>query len=232
MERMFPQITKTWNPVKGCLHQCYYPRGCWAYQLATGKLKSSDRYKDGFTPRLIEEELSRNFGKNQFIFVADMGDLFGNWVPAEWVVKIVEAIKRADPSNRFLFLTKNPKRYRMFTHVFPPNVVLGATIETNRNLRSLGITSAPDPIERYDWMRVLAWKSKAVAIEPIIDFDLEIFVKMVRDIDPEVVWVGYDNWHCRLPEPSLKKTLALIEELEKFTCVVKKTLREAANNEV
>ena len=195
-------------------------------------MKSSDRYKDGFTPRLIEEELSRNFGKNQFIFVADMGDLFGNWVPAEWVVKIVEAIKRADPSNRFLFLTKNPKRYRMFTHVFPPNVVLGATIETNRNLRSLGITSAPDPIERYDWMRVLAWKSKAVAIEPIIDFDLEIFVKMVRDIDPEVVWVGYDNWHCRLPEPSLKKTLALIEELEKFTCVVKKTLREAANNEV
>jgi len=81
-------------------------------------------------------------------------------------------------------------------------------------------------------MHVLPWKSKAVAIEPIIDFDLEIFVKMVRDIDPEVVWVGYDNWHCGLPEPSLKKTLALIEELEKFTCVVKKTIREAMKNEV
>src|SRR5690606_37459529 len=125
---MFDNITETWNPVVGCLHSCTY---CWARRLAETKLKNIERYKDGFKPKLVEKELNKKFYK-QSVFVSDMGDLFGEWVPAKWIVEVIEAIKKS-PSSNFLFLTKNPKHYYEFLDLYPGNVVLGATIETNRD---------------------------------------------------------------------------------------------------
>lgn len=46
----------------------------------------------------------------QTIFVCSMADLFGDWVPDEWIQEVFEACKAA-PQHRYLFLTKNPKRY-------------------------------------------------------------------------------------------------------------------------
>ena len=43
------------------------------------------------------------------IFVCSMADLFGDWVPYEWIQKVFEACKAA-PQHRYLFLTKNPDR--------------------------------------------------------------------------------------------------------------------------
>ena len=39
-----------------------------------------------------------------------MADLFGDWVPDEWIQQVFEACDAA-PQHRYLFLTKNPKRY-------------------------------------------------------------------------------------------------------------------------
>ena len=39
-----------------------------------------------------------------------MADLFGEWVPDSWIEKVFAACKAA-PQHRYLFLTKNPKRY-------------------------------------------------------------------------------------------------------------------------
>lgn len=39
-----------------------------------------------------------------------MADLFGEWVPDEWIEQVFEACEAA-PQHRYLFLTKNPKRY-------------------------------------------------------------------------------------------------------------------------
>ena len=44
------------------------------------------------------------------IFVCSMADLFGDWVPDEWILEVFAACERA-PQHRYLFLTKNPKRY-------------------------------------------------------------------------------------------------------------------------
>ncbi|MGI6234455.1 MAG: DUF5131 family protein [Christensenellales bacterium] len=44
------------------------------------------------------------------IFVCSMADLFGDWVPEAWI-KDVFAACQAAPWHRYLFLTKNPKRY-------------------------------------------------------------------------------------------------------------------------
>ena len=227
--RMFPRVTKTWNPYKGCEHACYMPKGCFAYQLATGKLKTSERYKDGFKPAFIEKELSKTFGKNHLIFVSDMGDLFGEWVPSEWIIRVLDVIETAGNRNKFLLLTKNPTRYHAYLHRFSENTILGATIETNRNTRMMGLTRAPEPARRYEAMRALRWPNKFVSIEPIIDFDHDILVKWIKDIKPAAVAVGYDNWKCRLTEPPLEKTLELISELEGFTNVWRKTLRRPWN---
>ena len=48
--------------------------------------------------------------KPRNIFVCSMADLFGDWVPLEWIQQVFEACEAA-PQHRYLFLTKNPKRY-------------------------------------------------------------------------------------------------------------------------
>jgi hypothetical protein len=66
-----------------------------------------------------------------------------------------------------------------------------------------------------------------VSIEPIIYFDLGIMVAWMKNIKPEFVYVGYDNYNHRLPEPSLAQTEELMYELDKFTVIHRKTLRKA-----
>jgi protein gp37 len=215
---MFDVITKTWNPVIGCLHNCTY---CWARRLAETKLRNIERYNDGFKPKLVEKELNRRFHK-KYVFAVDMGDLFGDWVPSEWILKVIDAIKNS-PSSYFLFLTKNPKRYMEFLDLYPENVVLGATIETNRDYP---VSKAPATVERYGFMKELPFENKVVSIEPIMDFDLEIFVQWLKDLGPVLVHVGYDNYNNNLPEPSLSKTYQLIDQLRAFTRVKTLTLRE------
>jgi len=57
----------------------------------------------------------------------------------------------------------------------------------------------------------LKWDEKIVTIEPIADFDLDLFSKMIISINPQAVFIGY-NSHPKsvpLPEPILDKFLAL-----------------------
>lgn len=150
-----------------------------------------------------------------------MGDLFGDWVPRDWILKVIEATRNS-PSSEFLFLTKNPGRYKEFVRLFPENIVLGATIETNRPHK---FSKAPSVTERARAMVELQHKRKFISIEPIMDFDLNIFGDMIEGVTPEQVAIGYDNYHNHLPEPSLSKTMQLIERLSKFTNVRKRTIR-------
>ena len=48
--------------------------------------------------------------KGRVIFVCSMADLFGEWVPDEWIRAVFEACAEA-PQHKYLFLTKNPARY-------------------------------------------------------------------------------------------------------------------------
>jgi protein gp37 len=64
-------------------------------------------------------------GKRSTIFVCSMADLFGKWVPDSWIWDVFEACRSA-PQHRYIFLTKNPKRYeRMLDRYFPPNMWFG-----------------------------------------------------------------------------------------------------------
>lgn len=70
-------------------------------------------YPFGFEPTLHEYRLEEpaQMKKPQTIFVCSMADLFGKWVPDEWISEVFEACAAA-PQHRYLFLTKNPGRFR------------------------------------------------------------------------------------------------------------------------
>ncbi len=69
-------------------------------------------YPKGFAPTLHAYTLTypeqRKAPSN--IFVGSMSDLFGAWVPDEWIERIFDACKRA-PQHTYMFLTKNAQRY-------------------------------------------------------------------------------------------------------------------------
>ncbi len=125
----------TWNPVTGCLHGCEY---CYARQM-TSRFKGYDKiilpdtsiskgrhvleepaekngaiapYPFDFEPTFHRYLLNkpRKWRKPRTIFVGSMADLFGDWVPGEWIEQVFNACKKA-PKHRYLFLTKNPERY-------------------------------------------------------------------------------------------------------------------------
>lgn len=124
--------TMTWNPVTGCYHGCEY---CYARGIARrfrakgiepadgmraawlgSPVRNSDGkiepYPFGFMPTFhayrLDEPTKIKTGKN--IFVCSMADLFGEWVPDNWIADVLDACRKA-PQHQYLFLTKNPSRY-------------------------------------------------------------------------------------------------------------------------
>lgn len=119
----------TWNPVTGCLHGCEY---CYARKIAKrfGReaLDRSEESENGLHciynrvernpyPYLFEPtfhayrlDIPKKWSEPRTIFVCSMADLFGDWVPDEWIEAVFEACVKA-PQHRYLFLTKNPQRY-------------------------------------------------------------------------------------------------------------------------
>jgi len=126
----WPGLTHTWNPVVGCLHNCSY---CYARSI-------NNRFKiipDWTKPRFFFERLGelRKARKPRKIFVVSMGDLFGEWVPTQWIIDILQVCNN-NPQHAFMFLTKNPRRYYDFE--FPLNCWLGATITSRDDFDKYG----------------------------------------------------------------------------------------------
>ena len=101
-------------------------------------------------------------------------------------------------TTNFLFLTKNPYRYWEWYDAgvsLPPTVYLGATIETNRDY---GLSTAPEPYDRYLSLTSIPHPRKFVSIEPIMGFHLDTMTEWIKEIKPEIIEVGADNYHNHL----------------------------------
>lgn len=242
--RMFDKVTRTWNPVTGCTHNCVY---CWARRLATTRLCKvfPEYYDPEFKPRLIKKRLHEKFSPGEFVFVCDMGDLFCSAVPDEWIIEVLRVIAR-NKHTTFLLLTKNPRRYLDYVYEVDlllemDNVLLGTTIETDNTWLYLErkISKAPAPDARIAAMlhlRMIGFRNLFISIEPVIDFNLKVFAEHLVKIEPAIVYVGYDNYgilkKLGIPEPPLNKTLELIDILKQHGIEVRtKTLRKAWNEQ-
>lgn len=125
----------TWNPVTGCLHECPY---CYAKDI-------SMRYYNHFKPEFHEKRLEApqntkipekriNESGIHNVFVCSMADLFGEWVPIEWINKVFDSIEK-NPQWKYLFLTKNPTRYLDLD--IPDNTWIGSTADTQLRMNNI-----------------------------------------------------------------------------------------------
>jgi DNA repair photolyase len=236
---MFNFIDKTWNPIAGgytwsiktgetkktiitCPYRCSY---CWA----RGLINRNQWKKYLGSWRIHPPEIGRKFKPGSTVFVCDMIDIGAPGIPEDPILRILEAI-RAQPEVTFLLMTKNPIFYRSWSPSIPENTIWGATIETNRVI-DYRISRAPDTAGRLVIMERLAEEFPDqrlfIGIEPIMDFDLDVFVNQIWKTKPWAVAVGYDNYGNKLPEPPQAQTERLIKTLERFTTVYRKNIREA-----
>jgi DNA repair photolyase len=220
---MYRQSIKSWNPFVGCEYDCVYCMSSFKRQMKRRKKHCFDCYdfKPHFHAERLDNSLPRTNG-NDFIFCCDMGDVA--FCRPNWMQQILARIRHL-PDRTFLIQSKNPGIFRNYR--FPENVLLGTTIETDRDKLYQGISSAPLPSQRYRAMMKLRHSRKIVTIEPILDFGVEILEEWVGKIGPETCYVGYDSKRNFLPEPELSKVKTLMKRLKETTNVKAKTIRKA-----
>ena len=221
--QMYDWITNSFNPIGGeCPHICSY---CYVKKFRFPSLK--EKYSG--PPRLYENELKRNLGKDKFWFVGSCLDMFANDIPPEWISKTLEHCRKFN--NKYLFQTKNPGGLLFWLNNLPLNAIVGTTIETNRRYPQMG--NAPWPMLRAHYMEIISkFKDTMVTVEPVMRFDLMNLVELAKQCNPEWVNIGADSQKSKLIEPNGKEVRELINELEKFTKVkVKKNLKRLYENE-
>jgi protein gp37 len=185
----------TWNPITGCLNGCpyCYARKLANGRLHTKYISNQyvappsefGKLTDPFYPRFWEDRMDDPFlvDRNIFlkgqrrhsrqqrhiprgIFVCDMGELFGDWLPRKWQEDIHLLIS-LNPQHRFYLLTKQPQNLIKFSP-FPDNCWVGVTVTGNNYL--LPALEGLDKIEA---------KIKYLSIEPFLEPFGEMNLKLL-----------------------------------------------------
>lgn len=130
----------SWNPITGCKKDCDFcygkkqarrlcgtvrlnksnPQIHWNKEQKIAVLPApfhteSDsviQFPAGFSPTFHPYRLKMIADKQKpaNIYVCSMGEMFGAWIPLEWITAVFDACKAA-PWHNYMFLTKNPIRY-------------------------------------------------------------------------------------------------------------------------
>jgi len=195
----------SWNPVTGCLHGCKY---CYAREIAM----NNEYYPVGFTPLFHHQRLEApantkvptEAGQDPVlgrVFVCSMADLYGAWVPEDWIKQVHQACIDC-PQWEYLFLTKFPSRYTKLGDL-PKTAWLGTTVDSQRR-----VAVAESVFRDISDVRA-KWLSLEPLLEPLRFKDLSVFdfvvvgaqsrtiqpdIGRVDEIAPKFEWVA-DIWH-------------------------------------
>jgi DNA repair photolyase len=199
---MYEFVTHVWNPIKGrCSHNCSY---CYVKRIA-------HRFGTEQNPiRFDEKEMRTDLGSGNFIFVGSSCDIFAPDIPDNWIRDIVE-YTRTFTNNQYLLQTKNPNR---IISSYPGTSTglhkICTTIETNRWVPEVMRNALPTKLRAFALAVLTGMGYRTmVTVEPIMDFDLNNMVRLLRLTKAEQVNIGADSGRNNLPEPPAEK----IEEL-------------------
>jgi protein gp37/ParB-like chromosome segregation protein Spo0J len=192
----------TWNPITGCLHNCKY---CYAREGALYNENLKPFYPFGFEPAFYEYRLEaprnsplpdgvENDPRLGRVFVVSMGDLFGKWVPDEWIERVFAAA-RTSPEWEYLFLTKFPQRYVGLD--LPASAWIGTTVDEQYRVKI-----AEEAFRKIKGVRV-KWLSLEPLLSPLEFTDLSMFDFVVigsqsatrqpggfvKEFAPKIEWV-------------------------------------------
>ena len=235
-KKMYKEAIFRWNCFVGCRKfWCIYCKKSFQAQMRR-QIHNCEKCGN-YIPHFHEERVTKEYTEkhfpetsgDEFIWVGSSGDI--SFIEYPDMLKILNRIKEY-PDRAFFFQTKNPKFFSKF--IFPPNVILGITLESDIYYRK--ISNAPSPFSRFFWFEKLDFPRKFVTIEPILEFNFSFFLELLKELNPERIYVGYDthkSWwmdgkekvYLREYEPSLEKTKKLILELERFTKVKTKYMK-------
>lgn len=176
----------SWNPITGCLHRCDY---CYARGIA---LRFPNAFPVGFEPLFHEERLNapantsipmKHFDDPAYkrVFVVSMGDMFGRWVPREWIERVL-AVEHGNPQWQYLHLSKFPDRYPELG-ALPPTAWIGTSVDEQNRVR----------IAERAMAAVTGVKVKWLSLEPLREplkftdltmFDWVVIGSQTRTVQP------------------------------------------------
>jgi hypothetical protein len=164
--------TATWNPFVGCCFDCAY---CKPSFQENHYFVMQHRGCGLYNPHLHPERLDlKKIPNEKTVFVC--GDSDVSFCRPDDFGSILGVMKQDKQQGRIWFIqSKNPQYFETFLPYLPENTILLTTLETNRDADYDKVSKAPPPSVRYEMFKHLDYPKKIVTIEPIMDFDLDIF---------------------------------------------------------
>jgi protein gp37 len=150
----------TWNPLSGCTKISPGCKHCYAERMALRLQAMGQRnYANGFELTLHEDalELPLRWKKPQTIFVNSMSDMFHADVPAEFIIRAFDVMRRAS-WHRFQVLTKRSERLLSLSEQlpWPENIWMGVSVENDAYTY------------RIDHLRETGARIKFLSLEPLL----------------------------------------------------------------
>ena len=205
----------TWNPFKGCEFDCTYCIPSFQRQAKRQKHICMDCYT--YTPHFHKERLSK-LPSSKNIFACGNGDI--SFCPSEQLEMIMEVIRVKD-DRTFILQSKDPATFKRIKE-YPSNLILGTTLETDRADVYRNVSKAPLPHVRIQSLKSIKHDRKMITIEPILKFNHDKMVSLIQQVNPELIWLGFDTKKTPgLKEPSVDEAMELYEHLVSLGYTVK-----------
>ena len=148
----------SYSPITGCKHDRPY---CYIRDFVP---VAPMFHPDRLAAPINQSPRVTNDVRDRCIFVGSLADLFGRWVPAEWIEAIIDVFRACSSSGWiFIICTKFPQRLLEFQ--FPPNVWIGTTIDQQARVASAEDAFAQ--LRERDPKRVL-WAGLEPMLERIV----------------------------------------------------------------
>jgi protein gp37 len=196
----------SWNPVSGCDRISEGCKYCWAKRVAETRLKGRFGYdeENPFKVTLHWDRLEepRGWKKPRACFVVDMGDLFHDSVPYDFITSVFDSMICA-PHHLFFVLTKRAKR--MADYLIERNEWF---VGPRLNHVWFGVTAENQERadERIPELLNIPSRNLFVSVEPLLKplkLDRYLPYEGIHS-EPALAWVivgGESGKHCRIMMP-------------------------------